>query len=287
MPRQIAPMKMMFGLLVLMAGAGPAQAWSGASAWTDGPSSRARLIAASETGSDGMVTLTAAVEIQIAPGWYTYWRNPGDAGGVPPDLDFKASRNLAAATVMFPAPRRLHHAEGDTIGYARGVVLPVAVTAADAAKPIQLAVTINYGVCKNICVPEERTLTLALDPAAGSDTPAGKVLHRALAEVPADAAKDAKAPQIVAVKLQTADGKPALLIEAVFPAGASGADLFIEAADKSYVPLPSSLADSGDGIVRFRLDLSKSDDLKAPSGKQLRLTLVSDAGASESLRTIP
>ncbi len=272
---------------VCVSAAGQAQAWSGAGPWSEGPSSRARLLASSDVGADGSSRLTAAVQIEIKSGWYTYWRSPGDAGGVPPLLDFKKSGNLASSAVMFPAPARLHHAEGDTIGYTRRLTIPVALTATDAAKPLALALLINYGVCKNICVPEERELTVTLDPSAAADPQAGEIVRRALDEVPADASKNTKAPQITALSLATVEGKPSLLIEAQFPAGATATDLFIEAIDSSYVPLPVALADSGDGHVRFRLDLSKSDDLKAPSGKQLRLTLVSDVGASESLRTVP
>lgn len=275
------------GFAALMLAAGQAQAWSGAGPWSEGPSSRARLLAASDKAADGSTRLTAAVQIEIKSGWYTYWRSPGDAGGVPPLLDFKKSANLASSAVMFPAPSRLHHAEGDTIGYTRRLTIPVALTATDAAKPVALSLLINYGVCKNICVPEERELTVSLDPSGADDAEAGSLLRRALDEVPADASKVAKAPQVTGLKLETVEGKPSLLVEAQFPEGTAGADLFIEALDNGYVPLPAILADSGDGHVRFRLDLTKSDDLKAPSGKQLRLTLVSDAGASESLRTVP
>ena len=30
------------------------------------------------------------LRLQLAPGWHTYWQNPGDAG-VPPELDFDLS----------------------------------------------------------------------------------------------------------------------------------------------------------------------------------------------------
>ena len=46
--------------------------------WAQGHNSRVRLIA----GDD-----LAGVELQMPAGWKTYWRNPGDAGGVPPSFD--------------------------------------------------------------------------------------------------------------------------------------------------------------------------------------------------------
>ena len=50
------------------------------------------------------------LDIDLKPGWKTYWRDPGDAG-VPPLLDVSASTNIAAAEFDFPAPKR--HDDGD------------------------------------------------------------------------------------------------------------------------------------------------------------------------------
>src|SRR5207247_8452494 len=61
--------------------------------------------------------------IAIPGGWKTYWRSPGDAGGVPPEFDWQGSENLAAARVKYPAPHRLHDDKaGDAVGYKDGVI---------------------------------------------------------------------------------------------------------------------------------------------------------------------
>ena len=257
-----------------------AHAQTAVSDWIKGNSSRIRLIAGKlEPGA----RIVAGVQIDLDEGWKTYWRNPGDAGGVPPELDWAASGNLAKTELMFPAPMRLRDATGDNIGYKHGVILPVAILAADPTQPMRLDLKILFGVCSKICIPEDRHLTLTLDPGAQSDQELVDLLSAALAKVPGDPAKDARSPQVQSVRLDAA----AILIDAKFPSGVNGADLFVESTDGSYVPMTSRLADSGDGLVHFSVDLSKTDDFKRPSGKSLKLTLVSLAGASESMRVLP
>src|SRR5260370_31340600 len=73
-----------------------------ASDWAEGLKSSARLIAAAPAAG----VLQAGVEIKLAPGAITYWRNPGDSGLLP-TISFEGSANLAQARVSFPAPRRL------------------------------------------------------------------------------------------------------------------------------------------------------------------------------------
>ncbi len=257
-----------------------ANAQTAASEWMQGNSSRIRLIVGkAEPGAP----VVAGVQIELDEGWKTYWRNPGDAGGVPPELDWKASTNVAKTELKFPAPIRLKDANGENIGYKHGVILPAVIVPIDASKPMQLDLKILFGVCKNICIPEDRHLTVTFDPGASASPEIGDLLAQALRSVPADTAKNTKLPQVQSVKVEHA----AILIDAQFPAGADGADLFAESPEGSYVPMAEKLADSSDGRVHFSIDLSKTDDFKAPSGKKLRLTLVSKAGASETVRALP
>jgi hypothetical protein len=37
----------------------------------------------------------------LEPGWYTYWKNPGEAG-VPPVFDFSGSENVGQLEVLYP-----------------------------------------------------------------------------------------------------------------------------------------------------------------------------------------
>jgi DsbC/DsbD-like thiol-disulfide interchange protein len=275
-----------FGLLALLAisacvPAGPASAQSAASDWMKGNSSRIRLIAGrAKTGK-----ILAGVQIELDEGWKTYWRNPGEAGGVPPELDWKTSTNVSGTETLYPAPMRLSDANGDNIGYKHGVIFPVRIEVADAAKPIGLDLKILFGVCKNICIPEERHLTLTLDTSTGADAEIDGLLTSALSSVPVAAAEFPDAPQIDGLTLNAV--KRILLIDARVAGSLDRADLFVESPDGLYVPMTEKQAPGPDGGARFAIDLSKTDDFKVPSGKSLRFTLVGEAGASEVVREVP
>ena len=82
-------------------------------------------------------------------------------------------------------------------------------------------------------------------------------------------------------------GAPRLSIEARFPQGGRGADVFVEAPEGLYVPLPKRLPDAADGTLRFEVDLSRGGNARELKAKTLTLTLVSDAGATEATWTVP
>jgi DsbC/DsbD-like thiol-disulfide interchange protein len=158
-----------------LAAVGPAAAGP-ASPWVEGHRSRVRLVPG---GSDGAAAL-AAIEIALAPGFKTYWRHPGESG-LPPAFDWSGSENLASAEVLWPAPHRFEDGSGVSYGWAEGVVLPVRATPKDATRPVRLALALDYGVCKDICIPARATLSADLPPGAGAPS---APLRDALARVP-------------------------------------------------------------------------------------------------------
>ncbi len=126
----------------------------------------------------------AGLEIALAPGWKTYWRAPGEAG-IPPALDWSGSENLAEAALLWPAPQVFDSFGIDTIGYAGRVVLPLRVRAQDPAAPVRLRLTMDYGVCADICVPARAELALDIAPGAAEEGRAA--IAAALARLPRDA----------------------------------------------------------------------------------------------------
>lgn len=243
-----------------------------ASQWAQGNNSRARLIA-----GDGV----AAVELQMPEGWKTYWRNPGDAGGVPPSFDWSKSGNLAAAHVLYPAPKRFTDRSGDTVGYKGTVLFPVRLTPKDPTKPIDLRLTMDYGVCKEICIPGEAALSLAVAPEKGQGVPAE--IAEALARVPApESERRPGDPILKDVHSELSGAKPRLVLTAEFPGGADHADIFIEAPPGLYVPLPKKVADDGKGHATFEVNLSDGIEAKALKGQRLTATLISSKGQSET-----
>jgi DsbC/DsbD-like thiol-disulfide interchange protein len=266
----LAGLSLLCGLFVPFAAAEAATGIS--SDWVVGHSSRVRLIA-----GNGM----AGVEVQLPEGWKTYWRTPGNAGGVPPSFDWSQSENLAQATVLYPAPKRFSDRAGDTVGYKGTVVFPVRLTAKDPAKPITLRLSLEYGICKEICIPAEAALSLAVAPAQGSNIP--NELAAALKLVPASESERRPGdPVLKHVASELSGAKPNIVFEAQFPSGSEHADLFLEAPGGLFVPLPKRTADDGSGHLTFQVDLSRDVDLQALKGQKLTATLVSDSGQSET-----
>ncbi|MFK7836387.1 MAG: protein-disulfide reductase DsbD domain-containing protein [Sulfitobacter sp.] len=113
----------------------------------------------------------AALRIKLAPGWKTYWRTPGDAG-IPPQFSWSGSRNLRAASVAWPAPSVFLTAGMRTIGYTGDVVLPIVLAPRKAGAPITVKANLDIGVCSDICVPHQMSLSAVIDDANTKPTPA-------------------------------------------------------------------------------------------------------------------
>ena len=111
---------------------------------------------------DGAPALLAGIQLRMDPGWKTYWRNPGDSG-VPPSFDWTGSKNLKHAEVLYPAPHRFADAGGTAIGYDDQVVFPVKLTPERDGEPIELKLAFAFGLCKDLCIPNDVSLGLTLD----------------------------------------------------------------------------------------------------------------------------
>ena len=127
-----------------------------ASSWSEDHASRARLVAGGEHGDGRLIGL----EILMDEGYKTYWRHPGDSG-LPPEIDWAGSQNVADVEILFPAPGRYKDASGVFFGYSGEVILPLLVTPVDPALPIALSLSLEYGVCKEICIPARAELALS------------------------------------------------------------------------------------------------------------------------------
>lgn len=249
---------------------------AGVSPWVQSHASRARLIAGGDEPDGGRL---AGVEIELDKGWKTYWRTPGDAGGVPPSFDWSASKNAGTIDVLYPAPRRLSDKAGDTIGYKERVVFPVKFRPPEPGKPIVLAVTLSYGVCKDICIPVESSLNMPMPDAAADETAA--LLSAAVENVPrADAGRRAGDPVLTKVEADLGGKAPTLRLTGKFPGGAAAADMFIEGPGGIYLPMPVKVEQPDAGTAVFAVDLSSDVDLAQIKGKAALVTLVGARGQS-------
>ena len=151
-------MRRLFSLSLVLLGtlAGPS-ALAGESPWHElAPGVNARLVSA-DTIQRGI--LRAGVEITMPPGFNTYWRVPGETG-IPTALDLSGSTHIAGHIIAWPYPER-ETAKGfvDYI-YRDRLLLPLALTLS--GEPATLSVGLSVGICSDICIPAQATLSLPL-----------------------------------------------------------------------------------------------------------------------------
>ena len=207
-----------------------------------------------------------ALHLDLAPGWKTYWRSPGETG-VAPVFDWNAAQNLAAAEPHWPRPEIIESDGTSTLGYHDALVLPILLKPA-AAGPVGGRVAIDLGLCLNVCVPAH--VELALPPA---DAPADPRVAAALALAP-----DRGTEPVICAVTEIADGMRVTAAVAA-PEGTSAAALELLPGD-TWVSQPELSEKDG--------RLTATADFVGPTGKPfaldpaaVRLTLVGADGAVE------
>ena len=119
------------------------------------------------------------LRFKLAPGWHTYWSNPGDAGA-PPTLDVAGA---AAGPIVFPAPERLREGPFTSFAYTGEVLLPISIIA-PVGPNWAIDAHATWLVCANVCVPEEAQFRLNLPAGTGAPGPQAALFAAADAHTP-------------------------------------------------------------------------------------------------------
>lgn len=265
--------------LTTVAAGGALGVGSSASPWVDSTNSKVRLVSAT-VEREGKTVLMAGIQLRMNPEWKTYWKNPGDSG-VPPGFDWTGSTNLKHAKVLYPAPHRFAEADGWAIGYDDEVVFPIKITPEREDEPVTLRLGFDYGLCKDLCIPNEVSLRLTLGANAGKGDAA--LIETFFARVPKEGAPGIL-PEVKAVEAKFAGKASELIVDAAFAQDATGTDLFIDGGDV-FVPVPRPVGPLADGKQRFAVSFASPAEAAAIKGKPLTLTLVSDQGSTATVWT--
>jgi thiol:disulfide interchange protein DsbD len=94
------------------------------------------------------------LNLRMADGWHTYWKNPGDAGAAP-ELTIEGG---TASAIDWPTPQRVAEGPVMTYAYTGQVLLPVTVISSTGS----IKAHAQWLICKEICVPEEGDFSLNL-----------------------------------------------------------------------------------------------------------------------------
>ncbi len=250
-----------------------------ASPWDKDTKSAVRLIAGSTLRDKNATALRAGIELQLEPGWKTYWRYAGDSG-LPPQFEFAGSDNVKSAMVLWPAPTRFPDgAGGNSIGYTGNVIFPVHVAAQDPAKPVTLRLQASYGVCEKICIPASGKAELLL---AGGPASQDASLAAAEARAPKPVVLGAVGPLAIhGAHRDTVDGRSKVVVEVTAPEGAS-VNLFVEGLTSQWsLPLPEPVGKPAGTARSFAFDVDGVPPGARIEGAWLKLTLVAGEEAIE------
>src|SRR5438046_10750530 len=108
---------------IALAAALPASAGSA----TDPHPVTARLVPELAAVAPG-ATLWVDLHLDIAPGWHTYWRNPGDSG-LPTEIAWELPAGFSAGEAAWPTPERFVVGAIGNYGYQGAADLLVPITA--------------------------------------------------------------------------------------------------------------------------------------------------------------
>jgi thiol:disulfide interchange protein DsbD len=166
--------------LALFTAAAGAEAQDGQSAHI-----KAKLVTAS-SGVPAGGDVWAAIDYTPAPGWHTYWINPGDTG-LAPKVTWDLPDGFSAGELQFPTPKLLPTQGLMSYGYEGRTVLLVKLHNGGhfaAGQPLPLKAHVDFLVCADVCVPESLDVGATISAGAGKDGGGKATIDAALAALP-------------------------------------------------------------------------------------------------------
>ena len=197
------------------------------------------------------------LRLEMADGWHTYWKNPGDSG-LPTRIAWTLPEGFLAGPIVWPHPERIEAGPLVSHGYEGEVLLLTRLMPAATLGPgpVRLAAKVNWLECKEACLPGKADLELTLpvsnEPARPAEEWAG-LFAKARRQVPAE-------PSGWTFTVHRLD--TGLSLAAKPPAGTERprvAHFFADDAEVVDYAAPQKLKLTADG---FRLDVSPAANTK-------------------------
>jgi len=212
-------------------------------------------------------THMAGIRFTLAPGWKTYWRAPGDAG-IPPHFDWTGSRNVAGAEFHWPVPEVFDQNGMRSIGYSDQIVLPVEFTPGQPGEAMELGGEVEFGVCRDVCIPVRVEFSALLEAASGRDP----ALVAALVDRPLTATE----AQVTGAHCTISPSGTGLSVTATLAMPYSGGpeEVVIEAGQPGVWVSEPSVTREGDHLVASAQMVHVSGGAFAVDRSQLRITVL-------------
>lgn len=247
-----------------------APAWAANSPWFETEGAKLRLI--SQPSADGK-TIDAGLEVKLEKGWKTYWRSPG-ASGLPPQLDFGASKNIAKSHMHFPVPITFGEGHNLSVGYDQSVTFPIQIEPLFTNRPVQIAVEGLIGICAEVCIPVRFNLAVNEDGKGISTRDVASSLNRARSSLAKEPSDDFHINKLIYAGNH-------LEIIATVPEETRSSTILIEGPASWYLT-PANAQSINGTIARFQVGLQDLPKGADPMSTELKLTLISDGAAVEA-----
>jgi DsbC/DsbD-like thiol-disulfide interchange protein len=131
------------------------------------PLRRVELLILEDRGNEVAVGL----HVELAPGWYLYWVNPGDAG-LAPEVRWKLPSGYQAGKLRFPTPQKFVHSDIVTYGFKDEALILCDIrrpeTFSKADRPTITAV-LGWMACRESCLTGESTVQADLSNLSSTD----------------------------------------------------------------------------------------------------------------------
>ena len=109
-------------------------------------------------------TTRLALDMEIAPGWHTYWINAGDSGEAV-SIDWTLPEGVKVGEVSWPAPHRQPYPPLMNYGYSDRSTLVMDLSVPRGwpeGEPVQIEAGLFWLVCAEVCIPGEGSVSLSL-----------------------------------------------------------------------------------------------------------------------------
>jgi thiol:disulfide interchange protein DsbD len=255
-----------FAVLVAL----PAPAQDGGAAF-GGPTTQTRLLLSAESARPGE-TVWAGVELKMAPGWHTYWRNGGDAG-IPTTVKWTLPPGISAGEINWPIPEKTATPAGDTPLYTYGyddlvvLLVPMKLAADLRPGPALLSAEAAWMECKDTC--NRYTANVSASLAVGdADKPSDNaaLLEQWRARLP-----QTNPPAAATAQWESAEERGPRTVIIDLKSGVTSADFFPYEQQAAGIQGATEILRAEPGHVRLRKVVNKGD---GPWPEQLKGILV-------------
>lgn len=168
-------------------------------------------------------SVMAGLRIDMADGWKTYWRAPGDAG-IPPQVMWTGSQNVGGIAFHWPTPEVFDQSGMRSIGYHNTVTIPIEVFP-NGTGEIRLKGELDIGICEEICIPA----TFSFDTVIPPDSPRNAAITASLLNQPLTAQEAGVGA--VTCTLTPIDGGMQITTVAALTSSPDAESIIIETAD--------------------------------------------------------